>query len=202
MLFNRPMVVRMVRAGILFLGNEFFLQDRDAPTQVEPSLLKLSMRLDSLIKTGAVHLDPGVLPLEDPTPAHFSGSLAPLGSLHPTPGASSSALLREQQFQEELAELQRRQRVRDAMEVEALIKRHFGGGDRSVLELDVGIGAHGSDLLDKERLIGGVGSYHYDSAVDVGRSSLGRVGNVLLVEMLKVLMFRCSYCQVLFRWLT
>ena len=123
--------------------------------------------------------------MEDPIPAHFSGSLAPLGSLHPIPGASSSALLREQQFQEELAELQRRQRVRDAMEVEALIKRHFGGGDRGMLELDAGIGAHGSDLLDKERLsggVGGIGSYHYDSAVDVGRSSLGRVRNVCLLK--------------------
>ena len=138
------------------------------------------MRLDSLVKTGAVHLDPGVLPMEDPIPAHFSGTLAPLASLHPTPGTSSNALLREQQFQDELAELQRRQRVRDAMEVEMLIKRHFGGGDRNLLELDAGISAHGSDLLDKERLgggMGGIGSY-YDSAVDVGRSSLGSVRNV------------------------
>ena len=134
------------------------------------------MRLDSLVKTGAVHLDPGVLPMEEPIPALYGGSLAPLGSLHPSVGggSNSSALLREQQFQEELAELQRRQRVRDAMEVEVLIRRHFGGGDRSMLELDAGIGIHGSDLLDKERGgLGGMGTY-YDSAVDTGRSSLGR----------------------------
>ena len=141
------------------------------------------MRLDSLVKTGAVHLDPGVLPMEEPIPAHFGGSYAPLGSLHPSAGgSSSSALLREQQFQEELAELQRRQRVRDAMEVEVLIKRHFGGGDRSMLELDAGIGIHGSDLLDKERHaggLGGIGSY-YDSAVDMGRSSLGSVRKCVL----------------------
>lgn len=165
-------------------------QDRDAPTQVDPSLLKLSMRLDSLVKTGAVHLDPGVLPLEESIPAAFTGGHAPRSGLHPTPG-SSSALLREQQFQEELAELQRRQRVRDAMEVELLIKRHFGsggggGGDRSLLELDVGVGLQGGDLLDKERHSGGlagIGSYHYDSAIDVGRSSLGSVLNIEGVVM-------------------
>lgn len=184
MLFNRPMVVRMVKLSILFtyVSNKYLLQDRDAPTQVEPSLLKLSMRLDSLVKTGAVHLDPGVLPMEEAIPAHFSGSLAPLGGL--PGGSSSSALLREQQFQEELADLQRRQRVRDAMEVEMLIKRHFGGGNRSLLELDAGIGIHGSDL-EKERLgggLGGMGSYHYDSAVDVGRSSLGSVRNVCVLK--------------------
>lgn len=126
--------------------------------------------------------------MEEPIPAHFSGGIGPLGGLHPPPGgANSSALLREQQFQEELAELQRRQRVRDAMEVEVLIKRHFGGGDQSLLGLDAaGIGVQGSDPLDKERRGGGlagVGSYHYDSAIDMGRSSLGSVG-ICVVKML------------------
>ena len=142
------------------------------------------MRLDSLVKTGAVHFDPGVLPMEEPLPAPYGGSLAALGSLHPSAGGSS-ALLREQQFQDELAELQRRQRVRDAMEVEVLIKRHFGGGDQSMLELDAGIGIHGSDLLDKERHgrggLGGMGSY-YDSGVDIGRSSLGSVRNMCVLK--------------------
>ena len=115
--------------------------------------------------------------MEEPIPAHFGGSLAPLGGLHSIAGGSSSGtMLREQQFQEELAELQRRQRVRDAMEVEMLIRRHFGGGNRGMLEfLDSGIGMHSSDLLDKERHGGGLGGMGlvYDSAVDIGRSSLG-----------------------------
>ena len=189
MLFNRPMVVRMVTLNVIYMlcvSRRYLLQDRDAPTQVDPSLLKLSMRLDSLVKSGAVHLDPGVLPMEEPIHAPFTGGLAPLSGLYPPPSgssSSSSALLREQQFQEELAELQRRQRARDAMEVEMLIKRHFGGGDRSLFELAAGMGLHGSDLLDKERHaggggLGGMGSYHYDNALDIGRSSLGSVGNV------------------------
>jgi len=144
------------------------------------------MRLDSLVKSGAVHLDPGVLPMEEPIPAHFGGGIAPVGGLHlPPAGSNSSALLREQQFQEELAELQRRQRVRDAMEVEVLIKRHFGGGDQNLLGLNTGgIGILGNDPLDKERRGGGlsgVSSYHYDSAVDMGRSSLGSVWNMYCV---------------------
>lgn len=185
-MFNLSCVIYSNKLLCYKYSNKLFLQDRDAPTQVDPSLLKLSMRLDSLVKTGAVHLDPGVLPMEEPIPVPFGGGLPPLSGLHPLPGtssSSSSALLREQQFQEELVELQRRQRARDAIEVEMLIKRHFGGGDQSLLEMDAGIGVHSSDILDKERhgggaRLGGVGSYHYDSALDIGRSSLGSVGNV------------------------
>ncbi|XP_065897972.1 myelin expression factor 2-like [Dysidea avara] len=162
MLFNRPMVVRM---------------DKDAPTQVDPSLLKLSMRLNSLVKSGAVHFDPGALPRrEEPIPiAHYDRGF-PSHSLPPPP-SSSSAIMREKQFQEELADLQRRQRERNEMEIEMLKRHYFGDGGGGGDSLG-GPDTQSRDLLEKERRIGELRAelYRFDNSLEMGRSSLDMLG--------------------------
>ena len=154
------------------------MQDKDAPTQVDPSLLKLSMRLDSLVKSGAVHFDPGALPPRDePIPiSHHERHSHGL----PPPLSSSSAILREKQFQEELADLQRRQRERNEMEIEMLKRAYFGGGSGDSvggsLRPDHGL-HHSRDLLEKERRLGELrDSIRFDNnPLEMGRSPLGRM---------------------------
>ena len=169
------MVVRMVSlAHADYCSSTVFLQDRDAPTQVDPSLLKLSMRLDSLVKSGAVHIDPGALPpREDPfNIVHHDRGFPPHG---PPPVASStSALLREKQFQEELADLQRRQRERNEMEIEMLKRRYFGDSSSadSLGGPDAGL-HHGRESYEKERRLDELRAelYRFDNPL----SSLGRM---------------------------
>ena len=176
MLFNRPMVVRMVSLVCLLVFMYCFFQDKDAPTQVDPSLLKLSMRLNSLVKSGAVHFDPGALPRrEEPIPiAHYDRGF-PSHSLPPPP-SSSSAIMREKQFQEELADLQRRQRERNEMEIEMLKRHYFGDGGGGGDSLG-GPDTQSRDLLEKERRIGELRAelYRFDNSLEMGRSSLGRI---------------------------
>jgi len=186
MLFNRPMVVRMVSLMHLLVFMYCLFQDKDAPTQVDPSLLKLSMRLDSLVKSGAVHFDPGALPpREESIPiSHHDRGFPSHGP--PPPPSGSSAMLREKQFQEELADLQRRQRERNEMEIEMLKRSYFGdGGGNSLggsLRPDPGF-HHSRDLLEKERRLGELrDSIRFDNPLEVGRSSLGRILDVLFCQ--------------------
>lgn len=156
------------------------MQDKDAPTQVDPSLLKLSMRLDSLVKSGAVHFDSGALPPRDePIPISHHERGFPSHGLPPSL-SSSSTVLREKQFQEELADLQRRQRERNEMEIEMLKRAYFGdGGSDSLggsLRPDPGL-HHSRDMLERERRLGELrDSIRFDNnPLEMGRSSLGRI---------------------------